>query len=240
MGLSRLGALLLWLAAVLAFAAASGAEPSFPALSGRVVDQAGILEAAARSRIDRKLEQLERKTSTQLVVVTLPSLQGYDIADYGYRLGRHWGIGQKGLNNGALLIVAPNERKGRIEVGYGLAGNPTDGIYRWIIENAILPRFRAGDVSGGIERGVDDLVQVLSGDAEDFKRRAAERERPGGAEDFAAFALVVLLLLVWFIVVVRRSQQRQGTRRGGGCWSPAGGATYPGDWSGGRRSSRRL
>jgi len=237
MGLSRLGALLLWLAAALAPADASAAEPSFPPLSGRVVDQAGILEASTRSRIDSKLEQLERKTSTQLVVVTLPSLQGYDIADYGYRLGRHWGIGQKGLNNGALLIVAPNERKVRIEVGYGLEGTLTDAISRLIIENAILPRFRAGDVSGGIERGVDDLVQVLSGDAEDFKRRAAERERPGGAEDFAAFALVVLLLLVWFIVVVRRSQQRQGTRRGGGWWIPAGGATYPGDWSGGGRSS---
>jgi len=231
MGLSRLGALLLWLAAVLAFADASAAEPSFPALSGRVVDQAGILEAAARSRIDAKLEQLERKTSTQLVVVTLPSLHGYDIADYGYRLGRHWGIGQKGLNNGALLIVAPNERKVRIEVGYGLEGTLTDAISRLIIENAILPRFRAGDVSGGIERGIDDLVQVFSGDAEDFKRRAAEREQPGGAEDFAAFALVVLLLVVWFVVVVRRSQQRQGLRRRGDWWIPAGGATFPGDWS---------
>src|SRR5215813_770959 len=237
MGLSRLGALLLWLAAALASAHASAAEPSLPTLSGRVVDQAGILEAAARSRIDSKLEQLERKTSTQLVVVTLPSLQGYDIADYGYRLGRHWGVGQKGLNNGALLIVAPNERKVRIEVGYGVEGTLTDAISRLIIENAILPRFRAGDVSGGIERGVDDLVQVLSGDAEDFKRRAAERERPGGAEDFGAFALVVLLLLVWFIVVVRRSQQRQGLRRGGDWWIPAGGATFPGDWSGGGRSS---
>src|SRR5262249_53296872 len=147
----------------------------------------------------------------------------------GYRLGRHWGIGQKGLNNGALLIVAPNERKVRIEVGYGLEGTLTDAISRLIIENAILPRFRAGDVSGGIERAVDDLVQVLSG--------AAEREGAGGAEDLAAFAVVVLLLLVWFIVVVRRSQQRQGTRRGGGWWIPAGGATYPGDWSGGGRSS---
>src|SRR5262249_29423255 len=136
MGLSRLGALLLWLAAVLAFADASAAEPSFPALSGRVVDQAGILEAAARSRIDAKLEQLERKTSTQLVVVTLPSLQGYDIADYGYRFGRHWGIGQKGLNNGALLIVGPNERKGRLEGRYGLEGSLPAGIPPLVIADA--------------------------------------------------------------------------------------------------------
>src|SRR5262249_57970930 len=109
MGLSRLGALLLWLAAVLAFADASAAEPTFPALSGRVVDQAGILEAAARSRIDRKLEQLERKTSTQLVVVTLPSLQGYDIADYGYRLGRHSGGRPKGPHKAALPTRSPNQ-----------------------------------------------------------------------------------------------------------------------------------
>jgi len=211
---------------VLVFSAMAAATSS-TTYAGPCADQIDAMQA----RIDAKLEQLERKTSTQLVVVTLPSLHGYDIADYGYRLGRHWGIGQKGLNNGALLIVAPNERKVRIEVGYGLEGTLTDAISRLIIENAILPRFRAGDVSGGIERGIDDLVQVFSGDAEDFKRRAAERERPGGAEDFAAFALVVLLLLVWFIVVVRRSQQRQGLRRRGDWWIPAGGATFPGDWS---------
>src|SRR5215475_8320194 len=215
MGLSRLGALLLWLAAVLASADAFAAEPSFPALSGRVVDQAGVLEAAARSRIDGKLEQLERKTSTQLVEVTLPSLQGYDIADYGYRLGRHWGIGQKGLNNGALLIVAPNERKVRIEVGYGLEGTLTDAISRLIIENAILPRFRTGDVSGGIERGVDDLTQVLSGDAEDFKRRAEQqRDRSSGAEDMVSLLFVLLILAIWIFIFMRqvRRQDMSGRR----------------------------
>src|SRR5215813_15579420 len=155
--LSLLRVVLICLLAELSFFCNAAAEPAFPALSGRVVDQAQILDAAARARIEGKLEQLESKTSTQLVVVTLRSLQGYDIADYGYRLGRHWGIGQKGLNNGALLIVAPNERKVRIEVGYGIEGTLTDAISRLIIENAILPRFRAGDVSGGIERGVDDL-----------------------------------------------------------------------------------
>src|ERR1043165_8011217 len=166
--LRLLRVVLICLLAELGFICNASAEPSFPALTGRVVDQAQVLDAAARSRIDGKLEQLENKTSNQLVVVTLRSLQGYDIADYGYRLGRSWGIGQKGKNNGAILLVAPSERRVRIEVGYGLEGTITDAVSRLIIENAILPRFRTGDFAGGIERGVDDLVLLLSGNAEDF------------------------------------------------------------------------
>src|SRR5438874_8103827 len=188
----RLLAVFVGLAAALLATLGLAAEPSFPQLTGRIVDQAGVLDAGVRARLDEKLAQLERNTTTQLVVVTLRSLQGYDIADYGYQLGRHWGIGQKGSNNGALLIVAPNERKVRIEVGYGLEGTMTDAIARLIIENAILPRFRAGDVAGGIERGVEDIIQVFSGDAEDFRRRAAEqRDRPRGAEATSSFAVVV-------------------------------------------------
>ena len=197
-----------------------------------MVDQAAILDAAARSRIESKLEQLEAKTGNQLVVATLRSLQGYDIADYGFRLGRNWGIGQKSLNNGAILIVAPNERKVRIEVGYGLEGTITDAVSRLIIENAILPRFRAGDFAGGIERGVDDLVQLMSGDAEDFKRRAAEHSnRPSGAAGLSSFIFVILLILIWYVVFVRRSQrQSYSARRRGPYWIPMG---YPGGWSGG-------
>ena len=82
---------------------------------------------------------------------------------------------RESTNNGALLIVAPNERKVRIEVGYGLEGALTDAVTRLIIQNAILPRFRANDFAGGITRGVDDIVQVVSGDAEEYKRRAAQR-----------------------------------------------------------------
>jgi uncharacterized protein len=219
----------------LTFVSAAAAEPSFPALTGRVVDQAAILDPAVRSRIESKLEQLEAKTGSQLVVATLRSLQGYDISDYGYRLGRNWGIGQKNLNNGAILIVAPNERKVRIEVGYGLEGTITDAVSRLIIENAILPRFRAGDFAGGIERGVDDLIQLVSGDAEDFKRRAAERrDRPSGAAGLSSFIFVILLILIWYVVFVRRSQrQSYSTRRKGPYWMPMG---YPGGWSGGNWS----
>ena len=110
-------------------------------------------------------------------MVTLKSLQGTSIEDYGYQLGRHWQIGQKDKNNGVLLIVAPNERKVRIEVGYGLEGTLTDAVSRFIIDNSILPRFRANDFPGGIKRGVDDIVQVLTGDAEEWKQ--PRRQAPG-------------------------------------------------------------
>jgi uncharacterized protein len=147
----------------------------FPALTGRVVDEANILDASTRAALTDKLATLEAKTTDQLVVVTLKSLQGTAIEDFGYQLGRRWQIGQKDKNNGVLLIVAPNEKQVRIEVGYGLEGTLTDAISKLIIENGILPRFRANDIPGGITRGVDDIISVLTGDAEEWKQRAARR-----------------------------------------------------------------
>src|SRR5581483_6094037 len=155
--------------------AARAATPQFPPLTGRVVDNAHLLNATTAATIDAKLAALEQKTGDQVVVVTLPTLQGYEIEDYGYQLGRAWGIGQKGKNNGALLIVAPNEHRVRIEVGYGLEGTLTDAVSRLIIENASLPRFRVNGLAGGISRGVDDIIQVVGGDSADFQRRAAEQ-----------------------------------------------------------------
>src|SRR5437016_2830504 len=118
------------LAFVLSLGFAIAAEPHFPALTGRVVDEAHLLDANARSSIESKLADFESKTGDQLVVATLSSLQGYEIEDYGYRLGRAWGVGEKGKNNGAVLIVAPNEHRVRIEVGYGLEGTLTDAVSR--------------------------------------------------------------------------------------------------------------
>ena len=115
------------------------------------------------AEIIRKLEALETASTDQLVVVTLKSLQGYPIEDFGYQLGRKWGIGQKGKDNGILLIVAPNERKVRIEVGRGLEPVMTDAMSKLIIENAILPEFRRGDYPAGIRAGVRDIKDVLLG-----------------------------------------------------------------------------
>src|SRR5262245_4412228 len=148
---------------------------TFPALTGRVVDDAGVLDAPTRAALTEKLAALEAKTTDQLVVATVRSLQGTSIEDYGNRLFRNWRLGQQGKNNGVLLVVAPNERKVRIEVGYGLEGTLTDAVTRLIIENGIIPRFRANDFSGGISRGIDDVIQVLTGDAEEWKRRAVKR-----------------------------------------------------------------
>jgi uncharacterized protein len=110
---------------------------TFPPLTGRVVDNANLLDPAQEKALSDKLAQLEKDSGRQLVVATLPDLQGYDIADYGYQLGRNWGIGAKDKNDGALLIVAPNERRVRIEVGYGLEPVLTDLSSALIINNVI-------------------------------------------------------------------------------------------------------
>src|SRR5262245_51189845 len=149
--------LLLWLTP-------ASAEPTFPALTGRVVDGAQLLGAGDKEQLTADLKALEDKSSDQLVVVTLPSLQGYAIEDYGYQLGRHWGIGTKQLNNGVLLIVAPNEHRVRIEVGRGLEPTLTDALSKIIIENAILPHFRVGDYADGIKNGIRDITLAQTGD----------------------------------------------------------------------------
>ena len=200
------------LLAAIGFGIAIAAEPTFPALTGRVVDDAQVLDPGTRSEIEGKLADFETKTGDQFVVVTLKSLQGYDIADYGYRLGRTWGIGQKGSDNGVLLIVAPNERQVRIEAGYGLEGTLTDAISRLIIDNAILPRFRAGDIPGGIARGVDDIIQVLSGDAEDFQRRAGQQQ-PVDAEEIAQLVWILFILGIWLFFAVRAQRRDARGRR---------------------------
>jgi uncharacterized protein len=142
---------------------ALASEPKFPPLTGRVVDDSGILNASTQSKLTDMLAAQERATGEQVVVVTLDSLQGYTIEDFGYQLGRHWGIGQKGKNNGVLLIVAPKEHKVRIEVGYGLEGTLTDAISATIIQNYILPSFKRGDFNAGVLAGTTSILQYLGG-----------------------------------------------------------------------------
>ncbi len=155
------------------------AEIAFPALTGRVVDEAGVLNAAQKAKLTQRLEALENNTTDQLVVVTLASLNGYDIADYGYRLGRHWGIGQAGKNNGVLLIVAPNERKVRIEVGYGLEGTLTDALSAQIVQQAIVPKFKTGDLAGGIEAGAEAIAEVLEKGETSFSKSTQQNDAEG-------------------------------------------------------------
>lgn len=158
-------ALLRRLAAALAFVSAAAlAAPPFPVLTGRVVDEAGILSPQVETEISAQLAAHEQSTTNQIVVVTLQSLQGYDVADYANQLFRHWGLGQKGRNNGVLLIVVPNERKLRIEVGYGLEGTLTDAESHTIIERVIKPAFRQGNYEQGIRAGVGAILAAIEGE----------------------------------------------------------------------------
>ncbi|MHC8340584.1 TPM domain-containing protein [Pseudomonas sp. HLT2-19-2] len=150
--------LLLWV-----FALTAQAELKFPELTGRVVDNAQMIEPSVREQLTQQLQAHEKATGEQLVVVTLPDLQGTDIADFGYQLGRYWGIGQKDKNTGALLIVARDDRKLRIEVGYGLEDRLTDAQSSVIINQVITPAFKTGNFSKGISDGVAAMLVVLGG-----------------------------------------------------------------------------
>jgi uncharacterized protein len=197
------------LLALFMLAAPVRAAPTFPQLTGRVVDSAHVLSAEQQADLTQRLAALEQKTSRQLVVVTLPTLQGYEISDYGYQLGRAWGIGQKGANNGALFIIAPSDRKVRIEVGYGLEGILTDAMTNVILQRAVLPRFKAGDMAGGIVDGTQALIDQMGADTSTAEQRAAQaqadqaaaRERASqrGRHGTPFGAIVVLFVVLWVI-----------------------------------------
>ncbi|MCB1521646.1 MAG: TPM domain-containing protein [Hyphomicrobiaceae bacterium] len=203
-------------AILIAIAAIALAAPTFPKLTGRVVDNANLIDTATEAALTSELAALEEKSTDQLVVVTLPSLQGYTIEDFGYQLGRHWAIGQKGKDNGILLIVAPNERKVRIEVGYGLGPQMTDALSRLIIENVILPRFRRGDFQGGIVAGVRDVRDVLLGDAEEVKKRAAGARRSEPPDYIGLLIMAIWISIFIYIVYVNFKQARNAGPGGGG------------------------
>ena len=204
-----------------------GAAQNFPPLTGRVVDQANVIPPDEERELEALLEVHEQKTTNQVVVATIASLEGRPIEDYGVELGRSWGIGQEGKDNGVILLVAPNEREVRYEVGYGLEGELTDAIARVIIEGSILPRFRAGDFPGGIRRGVEDAIAVLEGNAAAFAERARERV---SEEDTIGSAISVLIFIIFMFVFL--SLFGGGRRRR--TWGPMIGGGLGGGSFGGR------
>lgn len=139
-------------------------EPTFPTLTGRVNDLANLLSADDKAALEQQLEAHESATSNQIVVVTVESLDGLDVADYALKLGRNWGIGTTEKNNGVILLVAPNERQVRIEVGYGLEGALPDALAGTIIRNNILPSFRENEYTTGIKGGVTAIVDAVQGE----------------------------------------------------------------------------
>ncbi len=193
---------------LLLLAPSSWAAPQFPALSGRVVDEAGLLDTDTRQQLAAQLAQFERDSSIQLVVVTLKDLQGYPIEEFGYQLGRHWGVGQKGKNNGVLLIVAQGERKVRIEVGYGLESALTDAISSNIINAVIVPDFKRGQFSSGIVQGVQAVMAALQGEyqPQPVKKTRGQSGSPG---------LLLFFMLIVFLMFFGGMGRRRGFYPGG-------------------------
>lgn len=221
--------LLLGLACCLAFAA-----PKFPSLTGRVIDNANLLSPEVEKKLDAQLEAYEQGTTNQVVVVTLASLEGYAIDDYGYQLGRYWQIGQKGKNNGVLLIVAPKERKVRIEVGYGLEPLLTDALSNTIIQNVILPQFKKGDYQQGIVDGTQSILDVLGG------KTLAKNVKPEPKTikwlEWIFFIIIILLFVrnpgLAFLIFSGSGQRFGGSGRGGfgGGGGSFGGGGSSGSW----------
>jgi uncharacterized protein len=201
-------------------------------LTGRVVDEAGILPQATRDELAQLLEKHEGATHQQVVVVTLPSLQGLPIEEFGYRLGRAWGIGERGKDTGALLIVAPKERQVRIEVGYGLEDRLTDAASRLIIEGVILPAFRRGDMAGGILAGTEAMLQALGGGAAPGMPRE-RRAQPASGDFGTAVFLVLLILFVLLRFRGRGGGFLVGPMIGGSLWSVGRRGGDGGGFSGG-------
>ena len=191
------------------------ATAEFPALTGRVVDDANVLDAATRETLQQKLAAHEAKTGNQIVVATVKSLNGSSVEDYANRLFRRWQLGQRGTNNGVLLLHAPAERKVRIEVGYGLEGTLTDAIGKYIIQNAITPRFKANDFAGGLTRGVDDIIKVLDGGAEEFKQRVAPRIPPAWLRYLEEGWPLLFFLAFGIVGYMSRGKPSRRSRRGG-------------------------
>ena len=216
------------------------AGPVFPPLTGRVVDGAGILSAETQQTLAGMLAQHERQTGNQVVVVTVKSLQGYTIDDYGYQLGRAWGIGQKARNNGALLLVAPNERDVRVEVGYGLEGRLTDAQSKLIIENLILPEFRKGNFDSGVVAGTTTLLKVLGGDASTLPQPTTEPGQDQGSSGVGFLVAIVFIMLFfgrffWPLLFLGGFSGRHG-RYGGGGFSRGGFSGGGGSFGGGGAS----
>jgi uncharacterized protein len=241
---AAIGFVLLLVSAVAAFGF------NFPTLTGRIVDQANIVSTETRQAIEPKLADLETKSGIQLVVATVTSLEGQEIEPYANELFRTWKLGEKDKNNGVLLLVAPNEHRVRIEVGYGLEGTLTDALSKVIITNAITPRFKTGDFNGGIARGVDDIITVLTTDAAEWQQRPSLRldsAQSGGPPNWLIVAAVVIFLGMfitwpgfrWFvlnlalnILLSSGSSRGSGSSGGGGGFSGGGGSSGGGGASG--------
>ncbi|WP_375403558.1 TPM domain-containing protein [uncultured Sphingomonas sp.] len=225
------------LALLLAVLAGAARAQTFPKFTGLVVDAANVLPPAVEADLTAKLGALQRDTKRQLVVATVANMQGYPIADYGYRLGRAWGVGLADVNNGAILLIAPNEPPGqrgpRIEVGYGLEPVLTDALSSVIINERMMPRLKGGDVPGAMTAGVDAIVAQLRASPDEAKartdaavaefdrthRRRTQQDGGGGVPGSLIFWGVIFAFVVLPMLRGRRGGGRR-YRGGGGSGLP--------------------
>jgi uncharacterized protein len=197
---------------------------TFPKLTGRVVDQADVLTPQQEAELSAKSETLEKNTGRQFVIATVRSLEGRTIEDYGYRLGREWGIGSEQKDDGVILLVAPSDRKVRIETGYGARVFLTDAVSSIIIRESILPRFREGDLPGGIAAGAGQVITMM----ELPPAEAAKRAQEIGAKETRRLKVdvnpipVIFIVIVFFVIIGSiaraaggRRYRGKGRRRGG-------------------------
>jgi uncharacterized protein len=226
---------LLLTAAIAVSATALAADPLPPKPSQYVTDLAHILSPQTVAALNSRLEAFERDTSNQVIVATFPKVpDGYAVEDFTQRTAEGWGIGQGKDDNGVALFVFPNERKTRIEVGYGLEGALPDIVAKRIIENEILPAFRAGDFDAGVARGVNAILQATRGEYQGSGRTNAETEQ----DSDASWLMFLLFILIVMIIITANRSALRGTYYGPSgrrtVWTPPIG----GGWSAGSRSSR--
>jgi uncharacterized protein len=224
-----------WLFIVVASAAAALASDPLPPKPTRYVsDSAGILSPNTVTALNSRLEDFERETSNQVIVVTFPKVpEGYVLEDFTQRTAEAWGIGQEKDDNGVALFVFPNDRKTRIEVGYGLEGALPDAIAKRIIEREMLPAFRAGDFDSGVSRAVTAILQAARGEYIGAGRTVADSEEDG--EIFWILVFLFLLVIILMIAANRGALQRgtyYGPRGKRVVWYPDIG----GGWRGGGSS----
>jgi len=211
----------LWLAVLFAVSPVAAKLPARP--SGPILDEAGLLTPAQHVDLNGKLTAFNDRTGRALVVATVKSLGGREIEDYATELGRSWGIGGEKDDSGVLLLVAPAERKVWIATGYGADDYLTDAMSGTIIRSAILPKFKAGDMGGGIVAGVDAIIHQLELPPEEAAKRAeAAQSRARDRDDDVGFFPVIVIVFAFFMIIggisgmTRGGRQYRSRRRGGG------------------------
>lgn len=232
--------------------ATPAAAQAFPKLAGNpVVDQADIIPPAEEATLNTQLLELERTTGHQLVVATVSNLEGNDVSEYGYKLGREWKIGDAEKDDGVIFLIAPNERRMTISVGYGLEPILTDALSGRIIRNEVTPLFKGGDYPAGIQAGVNAIAQQIQLPPEEAAARAAaadsaERDRAGDG-NFGGIFFVGFMILIFFVLPILSGLGRRGKRHrknrpwgmpiviwGGSNWGGGGSSWGSGSsWGGG-------